>query len=150
MIIRTIQDSDLNNLIALYSHLNPKDDTLPTQDKVISVWHEFLDNPIINCFVAEKDGILVASCTLVIVPNLTRGCRPYGLIENVVTHSDYQHQGIGKAIINYTLDYAWQQHCYKVMLMSNSNRHEAHRFYQACGFSSDQKQAFIIKPSNRT
>jgi GNAT superfamily N-acetyltransferase len=48
----------------------------------------------------ELDGLLVASCTLTLTPNLARGTRPWGQIENVVTHRDYRKRGLGQALVN--------------------------------------------------
>lgn len=45
------------------------------------------------------DGGLVASCTLTLTPNLTRGCRPYGVIENVVTDVGFRKRGFAKAVL---------------------------------------------------
>lgn len=42
---------------------------------------------------------LVCSCTMAVIPNLTRGLRPYGRIENVVTHADHRRQGYGRCVL---------------------------------------------------
>ena len=121
-------------------------DEVPSAEALEDIGDSYLKSPILNCFVAEVDDALVSTTTLAIVPNLTRGCRPYGLIENVVTHESYRGRGIGKEIMQYTLNYAWQAQCYKIMLLSNSTRQDAHQFYRSCGFQSDKKQGFIIRP----
>ena len=41
------------------------------------------------------DGQLVASCNLAVIPNLTRGGRAYGVIENVITDAAHRGQGRG-------------------------------------------------------
>jgi len=50
-------------------------------------------------FVGEIEGVALTTCTLIVVPNLSRGGRPYALIENVVTHPDQRGKGLGKAIL---------------------------------------------------
>jgi len=89
---------------------------------------------------------LVASCTLTVIPNLTRGCRPYGVIENVVTHADHRRQGHGRAVLNEALRQAWAEGCYKVMLLTGRKDEATLHFYESAGFDPSAKQAFIAKP----
>jgi GNAT superfamily N-acetyltransferase len=86
------------------------------------------------------------TCNLAIVPNLTRGAHPYGIIENVVTHTDYRKQGLGTQVLRYALNIAWQQKCYKVMLLTSSKREETLRFYEQAGFKRGVKTGFIVLP----
>ncbi len=107
MEIRSITPSELNELLALYAHLHSTDDPLPEPAKVQAVWQELLANPRYPYFGAYVGGQLVASCNLTVIPNLTRGCRPYGVIENVVTHAEHRQHGYGKAVLRHALDQAW-------------------------------------------
>ncbi|OKH43326.1 hypothetical protein NIES2101_30950 [Calothrix sp. HK-06] len=107
------------------------------------IWNQILSDYKINCFVADFDGHLIASCTLVVVPNLTRGARPYGLIENVITHADYRPQGVGRRLIHHALQFAWSHNCYKVMLLSGNKREEIHQFYEKSGFKKGIKTGFV-------
>jgi GNAT superfamily N-acetyltransferase len=150
MQIRSIIQSDLPGLLFLYRHLHPADAPLPDDITVDQVWHDILNDPKIHCLVAEQDGELVGSCTLVIIPNLTRGARPYGLIENVVTHAGYRKQGIGAAILQQALRIAWEAGCYKAMLMTGSKREEVHRFYEKAGFVKGGKTGFVATPHQRS
>ena len=96
--------------------------------------------------VADLDGSLVASCMLAIIPNLTRGARPYGLVENVVTHSAHRRQGIGTRLLRHALQIAWELNCYKVMLLTGSKSEGTLQFYEQAGFRKGTKTGFIAMP----
>ncbi|MGA2107163.1 MAG: GNAT family N-acetyltransferase [Syntrophorhabdales bacterium] len=119
---------------------------MPASDHVDGVWKEIQADPNQRYFGLFADGLLVASCVLSIVPNLTRGCRPYGLVENVVTHGDHRRKGCGKAVLKAALTYAWDRNCYKVMLLSGRMNEGVYRFYESAGFDRHAKQAFLAKP----
>lgn len=146
MLIRKLQSNELGDLLALYAHLHHADDPLPAPGIVQAVWEELLGNPRYQCFGGYVDGVLIASCTLALIPNLTRGCRPYGVIENVVTHVSQRNQGRGKAILAHALAHAWVADCYKVMLMTGRKDEAIFRFYEGAGFDRHGKQAFIARP----
>jgi hypothetical protein len=86
MDIRPIQPNELNDLLALYAYLHKSDDPLPEPAAVEAVWHELMANPRYKYLGSYVDNRLISSCAITVIPNLTRGCRPYGVIENVVTH----------------------------------------------------------------
>ena len=72
--------------------------------------------------IGRLGGKSITSCVLTIIPNLTRGGRPYALVENVVTHAEYRRQGIGTRLLHAALQSAWERGCYKVMLSTGSKR----------------------------
>ncbi|WP_342711463.1 GNAT family N-acetyltransferase [Bradyrhizobium sp. B124] len=95
--------------------------------------------------VAQAAEQLVSSCTLAIVPNLSRGGRSYGVIENVVTHADYRRLGLGRRVLAHALDVAWQADCYKVSLATGSKRETTLRFYEEAGFQRGGKTYFEVR-----
>lgn len=146
MQIRQISESELPALMALYRHLHESDDPLPDEAHVAAVWRELLGNPRYRYFGGYVGDQLVCSCIITVIPNLTRGCRPYGVIENVVTHADHRKKGHAKAVLHEALAFAWAQRCYKVMLMTGRKDEATLRFYEGAGFDRHGKQAFVAKP----
>lgn len=142
--IRTAVGDDLPRVLALYRHLHAQD-LEPAPGATAAAWAQLLGSGLTHVVVAERAGTLVASCTLAIVPNLTRGARPYGVIENVVTHADHRRQGLGQAVLRFALDLAWAADCYKVSLATGSKRDSTLRFYEAAGFVRDAKTYFEIR-----
>jgi len=132
-------------MLDLYRHLNP-DDPVPGLAAAEAAWSRLCNSDLIKVIIAEVAGRLISSCTLVIVPNLTRGARSYGLIENVVTHRDHRRTGLGRAVLSFALDAAWQAGCYKVMLATGSRREETLRFYEGVGFERAGKTFFEARP----
>ena len=113
---RRVRGNELDALLDLHKHLFDTDDPLPDASRVQQVWQEIIGDPKIHYLVAEAENKIVAACILVVIPNLTRGTHPYGLIENVVTHADYRKRGIGNGLMKYAQQIAWENGCYKVML----------------------------------
>lgn len=147
MLIRHLRSTDLGELLALYRHLHASDSPLPAQSVVESVWSELLASSNYRYYGGFLDGQLVSSCALTIVPNLTRSCRPYGVVENVVTHASHRRKGYAKALLTETLSEAWAASCYKVILLTGRKDEAIFRFYEAAGFDRHAKQAFIAKPA---
>ena len=146
MNIREIEIDDLQELLDLYADLH-EGETPVSADTAGPVWRDIQFNPGIRYFGVYVDDALVSGCNLTIIPNLTHGCRPYGLIENVVTRRAHRRKGYGVAVLEHALRYAWSRDCYKVMLMTGRLDGETFAFYEAAGFSREGKQAFIARPA---
>jgi GNAT superfamily N-acetyltransferase len=141
--IRSATKEDLSALLTLYHHLNPADPALAPQ-LAQSRFDEMLAHPGMIIFVAEASGTLAASCTLIIIPNLTRAAMPYALIENVITHGDFRKQGLGRKVLQHAVDKAFENGCYKVMLMTGRSDPGVLKFYESCGFQQN-KTGFQVR-----
>ena len=147
MNIRPLQHDELEPLLSLYRHLHEQDAPMPDRQTIQAVWQEIHNGNsqlILGGYVADQ---LICSCVAVFIPNLTRGCRPYGVIENVVTHQAHRGQGHGRSLLQAALTLAWERDCYKVMLMTGRLNEATFRFYESVGFQRHTKQAFIAKPT---
>jgi GNAT superfamily N-acetyltransferase len=133
--VRTAKPTEMADPLCLYRHLNP-DDPAPDVARAAAAWSALTNADFVTVIVAEAAGVLASTCTLVTIPNLTRGVRPYGLIENVVTHPDHRRTGLGRAVLSFALDTAWKESCYKVMLATGSRREETLHFHEGAGFPS--------------
>ena len=146
MLIRHLELGDLDELLALYGHLHTADAPLPERSVVEGVWRELAVSPSYRYYGGFVDASLISSCALTIIPNLTRGCRPYGVVENVVTHVDHRRRGYAKEVLRKALEDAWGAKCYKVMLLTGRKDEATFRFYESAGFDRHGKQAFIAQP----
>lgn len=140
--LREAAADDLNALLELYLHLH--EDAVPVIDEHLkSTWDQIIGDPNHHLIVNEIGGKIVSSCVCVIIPNLTRGVRPYAFIENVVTHADYRCRGYARECLDYAKSIAVKENCYKMMLLTGSKNPATLRFYENAGYNSSDKTAFI-------
>lgn len=81
-----------------------------------------LARPEVRIIVAKVGGELAATCQLGVIPTLSNGGRPFGIIEHVVTASAFRRQGLSQKVLEQALSLAWGLDGYKVMLLSGRAR----------------------------
>ena len=140
--IREARPEDLPALLELYLHLH--EDAVPQDSpQLAKTWQAILADENHHLLVYQDQGRPVSSCVCVVVPNLTRGVRPYALIENVVTHADFRGRGYASRCLARAVELAREAGCYKVMLLTGSKEEATLRFYERAGFNRADKTAFI-------
>lgn len=123
--------------------LNPDDPELQGGREIHDQWEAILSDESVDVIVVEHDDRLVASCILAVIPNLTRNARPFGVIENVITHEEYREQGFGTRCLQAATEMAEERDCYKIMLLTGSDKAWKHEFYEKCGFDKEAKTGFV-------
>ena len=83
---------------------------------------------MIRYFVYEIDNKVVG-CVSIILERKLKGNSLH--IEDVVTHKEYRGKGIGVELMNYCLQFAKDNKCYKIVL--DCADHNV-AFYEKCGF----------------
>lgn len=147
--VRKAETSDYDAVMALLRQLNPADPVVA--DRPGRAMFEHVLNSDANILlVAERQAEVVATCYLNVIPNLTRSLHPYAVIENVVTDEAVRGEGIGKSILAEAINLAQGLGCYKVMLMTGRKDEAVNSFYRSCGFSQDEKQAFVLRIAQNT
>lgn len=136
--IRAAGRDDLAAVRALLDELHATPD--PWDDaRAAAALEAILADPRRRLLIAEADdgdGEPAGTIDVIVVPNLTRGARPYAVIENVVVAARFRRRGIGRALLDAAVAHARAEGCYKLQLVSAAQRGEAHALYAAAGFSA--------------
>lgn len=142
---REIRRDELDQLLEFYDlHLwDVKDDPLPDRNIVEDTWDAIIESHNHAALGVFDKGGLMASCSIAVIPNLTRGCRPYALIEHIATHRQNRRKGYASAMLEFASDYARERGCYKVMFMTGHLSEKIKKFCHSVGFESGVKNAYI-------
>ena len=136
------QAADLASLLELYRLAEVSSSAEPIE-RAEQIWLEMLSHNGVEVFVSTVEAQIVATCMLITAPNLLRGGRRHGFLENVVTHPEFRGQGHGRAVVDAALAAAWTKDCYHVLLQSGRKDPRVHRFYQRCGFEPGLRVGYV-------
>ncbi|MER5697142.1 N-acetyltransferase family protein [Streptomyces mirabilis] len=93
-------------------------------------------DPNQHLVVAVREGRVVGTLQLTVLPGLSRKGSTRSLIEGVRIHSDERGSGLGTRFIEWAIEESRRQGCQLVELTSDATRTDAHRFYERLGFTA--------------
>lgn len=129
-IIRELQKEDiLNGFLTTLDALRKASDI--RTDKAMKIFEKINSNPDHIIAVAELDGKIVGTTTLLIEQKFIHDGGVVGHIEDVVVNKDYHGQKIGEKIMKYILEIAKNRGCYKTILDCTD---DVKPFYEKLGF----------------
>jgi len=131
-IIRELRKEDLwNGFLTTLDSLRQASDI--DQNKAEEIFEKINSNPDHVIVVAELDGKIVGSTTLLIETKFIHGGGLVGHIEDVVVDKNFQGQKIGEKIMKYLLEFAKNRGCYKTILDCTD---DVKPFYEKLGFKN--------------
>ena len=134
--IRDIVESDIDNgfLESLDSLRNASDLNKDTAKEILK---KIIGNPDQIIHVAEVDGKVVGSTTLLIEQKFIHKGGKVGHIEDVVVSKEFEGRGIGIKLVTSLLEVAKTRNCYKTIL---DCKNELIPFYERIGFKQESNQ----------
>lgn len=93
-------------------------------------------DPNQHLVVAVRDGRIVGTLQLTVIPGLSRRGATRSVIEAVRIHADERGSGLGTELIEWAVAESRRQDCRLVQLTSDVSRTDAHRFYERLGFEA--------------
>ncbi|WP_316739393.1 GNAT family N-acetyltransferase [Streptomyces sp. MK7] len=91
-------------------------------------------DPNQHLVVAVREGSVVGTLQLTVIPGLSRRGATRSIIEAVRIHADERGSGLGTQLIEWAIAESRRQGCQLVQLTSDRTRTDAHRFYERLGF----------------
>ncbi|MEU6677132.1 GNAT family N-acetyltransferase [Streptomyces sp. NPDC046925] len=102
----------------------------------LTAYERLAGDPNQHLVVAVREGRVVGTLQLTIVPGLSRKGATRSIIEGVRVHADERGSGLGTRFIEWAVDESRRQNCQLVQLTSDASRTDAHRFYERLGFTA--------------
>lgn len=129
-IIRELKETDLwNGFLESLDSLKQTSDI--EKSKAKEIFEKINANPDHIIAVAEVDGKIVGSTTLIIESKFIHNGGVVGHIEDVVVNKEFQGKKIGAKIMKYLIEIAKNRGCYKTILDCTD---DIKPFYEKLGF----------------
>jgi len=93
-------------------------------------------DPNQHLVVAVREGRVIGTLQLTIIPGLSRMGATRSIIEGVRIHADERGTGLGTQLIEWAVAESRRQNCQLVQLTTDKSRTDAHRFYERLGFTA--------------
>ncbi|KMS74664.1 GNAT family acetyltransferase [Streptomyces viridochromogenes] len=102
----------------------------------LTAWERLSSDPNQHLVVALREGRVVGTLQLTVIPGLSRKGATRSIIEGVRIHTDERGSGLGTELIEWAVAESRRQNCQLVQLTSDNTRTDAHRFYERLGFTA--------------
>lgn len=117
MLIRQASEQDLSDITDL---LQAMDGEVTIDDgEAAKIWRKMQEYPYYKAFVVEENYRIIAACSLIIIDNLGHRGAKLAIAENMIVSQEYRGCGIGTMLMQFVMDEAKEEKCYKLMLSSN-------------------------------
>ncbi|MFC9650169.1 GNAT family N-acetyltransferase [Streptomyces sp. NPDC056937] len=136
--IRPALPDDIPAIVAMLADdpLGAQRESLDDLTPYTEAYERLARDPNQHVVVAERDGQVIGTLQLSIIPGLSRRGATRSIIEAVRVHADERGSGLGTRFIEWAVDESRRQGCQLVQLTSDASRTDAHRFYERLGFTA--------------
>ena len=125
-VVRMLADDDLGSQRERY------EDPLP--ESYYAAFAQIESDPNHELIVAEHNGEVIGTLHLMFLPSISFQGGLRAQIESVRVNNQFQKQGIGSAMMGWSIQRAKQRGAHMVQLTTHKSREDAHRFYERLGF----------------
>ena len=106
----------------------------PLPESYVKAFEEINADKNNELIVAEKDGKIVGTLQITFTPSISFQGGKRATVESVRVDEKYRGQGFGKELMKWAINRAREENCVAMQLTTNSDRKDAHRFYENLGF----------------
>ncbi|MYR44625.1 GNAT family N-acetyltransferase [Streptomyces sp. SID5910] len=136
--IRRTTEDDIPAIVAMLADdpLGARRESPDNLSPYLAAFERLRTDPHQHLVVAVREGRVVGTLQLTVVPGLSRRGATRSIIESVRIHADERGSGLGTQLIEWAVAESRRQGCHLVQLTSDKTRTDAHRFYERLGFSA--------------
>ncbi|MFJ7075253.1 GNAT family N-acetyltransferase [Streptomyces sp. NPDC098781] len=102
----------------------------------LAAFERLSSDPNQHMVVAAREGRVIGTLQLTVIPGLSRRGATRSIIESVRIHADERGSGLGTQLIEWAIDESRRLDCQLVQLTSDMSRTDARRFYERLGFTA--------------
>jgi GNAT superfamily N-acetyltransferase len=136
VIVRRAVAADAAAVAVILARGTLRDDEDPSSPHLYAAAIERVRAAHGEVFVADVAGDVVGVCEVLYLEYLQHRGGHAAELESVHVLEAHRGRGIGAALVAATVEWARERGCYRVQLTSNEVRTDAHRFYEAHGFTA--------------
>ena len=136
LIIRELEEKDIKNGFLTTLDVLRETSSM-SEGKALEIFKKIKSNPKHIIIIAEVEGRVIGSTTLLIEPKFIHQGGVVGHIEDVAVDKNFQGEKIGEKIIKYVLELAKNYGCYKTILDCSDN---VKPFYEKLGFKHNSNE----------
>ena len=127
--------SDISQISELLDSLFSQEiEFIPNKEKQENGLKMIIDNPTLgHVLVMEKSNKIIATINLLYTISTALGAKVV-ILEDMIVSSKFQKEGIGSKLLQNAIDFAKQQQCQRITLLTDKSNTIAHEFYAKNGF----------------
>lgn len=145
MIIRRMIADDIPQLAQLYKQFWHEYSDVETMYKQYHKLCEADTHVLLSAIESEQ---LVGSVMGIVCEELYGDCKPFMVLENMIVDKNCRNKGIGKALISMLEKISAEKNCTQIILITETKRTDACKFYESVGYNPDTHKGFKKKLKN--
>jgi GNAT superfamily N-acetyltransferase len=131
--IREAREEDIEAILEIYSQPSIDNGICLNHKEAKEIFRIIETYPNYKIYVAEIENRIVGTIAVLIMHNIGHLGKKSAIFESIAVLPEWQGQGIGKRMLENSIEICKEIGCYKITLSANIKRDKAHQFYESLG-----------------